>query len=80
MAPTQSKHDGRTIVRNGTRLLKQAIGLKYQKKDEGKYDTKLNVVLYLVMLTLLPTRSSGPIQGTELQMSGYSSRKDLPGS
>ena len=38
MALTHSKHD---TSKNGTRLLKPAIGLKRQKKDEGKHNEKI---------------------------------------
>ena len=42
MAPTQSKHSEITTVKNGTRLLKPAIGLKRpEKADEGKHNKKI---------------------------------------
>ena len=61
MAPNANKHDDRTVARNGTRILKPAIGLdRLEKNDEGKYDKKSNTVLTPVMPIVLPMRSQCP--------------------
>ena len=42
MAPTQRKHSEKASAKNGTRLLKPAIGLKRpEKMDEGKHNKKI---------------------------------------
>ena len=82
MAPTQRKHDKRAVVKkNGTRILKPAIGLKRPKKmTKVSMVKKLNAVLTLVMPTPLPMRSQWTTLATGLPGSGYSSRKDSPGA
>ena len=53
-------------AKNGTRLLKPAIGLKRPDRgDKGKHDKKLNVVLTLVKQIALPMRSRWHNLGTE---------------
>ena len=65
MAPNASKHNNRVITRNGTRLLKPAIGLKRpEKMTKVSMTKKLNVVLTPVIPIALPTRSQLPILGT----------------
>ena len=42
MAPTQSKHSKKETTKNGTRLLKPAIGLRRPgKTDKGKHGEKI---------------------------------------
>ena len=57
MAPTHSRQIERMTVKNGTRLLKPAIGLKRPDRgDKGKHDKKSNVVLTLTTWTVQRTR------------------------
>ena len=73
---TQSRPAKRVTGKNGTRLLKPAIGLKRPEKgDEGKHDEKNNVVLTLTMPTAPPMRFPWPILEPEPPKSGFHSKR-----
>ena len=79
MALTHSKHDNRPTAKNRTRLLKPSIGLKRpEKRDKGKHDKKLKVVLTPEMPIALHTRSPWPILGKGSLRSGFYSRTISP--
>ena len=78
MAPTHSRQIERMTAKNGTRLLRPAIGLKIPDRgDEGKHTTKkLNVVLTQVKQIALPTRFHWNTLGIKPLKSGYCSRRN----
>ena len=80
MTLTQSKHGKRTVTKNGTRVIKPAIGLKRPENDKIKYNETIHVVLTLETQTPLPTRAPLTILGTGISRSDFCSSIASPGA